>query len=192
MRAASVLLVGLLALLLAGCAGLIGGDPARLVLAPGDLPSGFARAAAGPYSDADVARTFGLTLAQVRGTLGRRAGYRAVFRGGGPILRVDSTVSLYRGAVAADKALGFELRANRAANPAARPLSLPRIGQRSQALAWGATDARTHAPLTVVAVYWRQNNALAAVVAVGAPGAFQPEQVLRLARIQEEKLRRAA
>ena len=179
------------ALLLAGCVGLIGGNPGRLVLGLADLPPGFVQVAAGPYTNADMAQAFAMPPAQVQGKLGRLDGYQAEFFSKGPILRVDSTVSLYQGAVAARHALRFEIATNRRINAAERDLNLPRVGAQSTALQWTAIDAPSHVTLDFIAIYWRRNNALGAVVAVGRDGSIRPAEVLKLAQAQDAKFRRA-
>src|SRR5579875_1246419 len=175
------------ALLLAACAGLIQGDPSRLVLTVSDLPAGFQQQSANPYSNADVAKAFGVQPDAVSKTLARISGYRAMFvkpAGPGDLgpTSVDCVVSLYQGAVAARKALDFEVQVNRKANAAMQAVDAPTLGDQSQAFTWVEPDAQTKQAMRVYAFYWRQRNALVAVSMVAPDGSIQLDDALAVAR----------
>jgi hypothetical protein len=178
------------ALALAGCFGLIRTNPGNLVLAPHDVPAGFVRTVAAPYTDAQVATAFGIPATTVANTLGRIDGYRAVYTSGP--LSLESIVSLYRGAVPAEKALSIEVTANRQAHPGLTTLHVPTLGNQTQAFRGSVQDPTTKHTLAVVTIYWRQNNAIAALSLTGPPSAVSNATALAMAQAQERHMRAAA
>ena len=186
------------ALLAAGCAGLIQGDPSKLALPAAQAPSGFHALSGAVYANADVAQAFGIPESQVSGGMGRLTGYRATYvrdttaaslnQGA---IRVDSVVSLYQGAVPAQNALTFEVNANKQKITNLQTLSLGSLGQTSVTFAYTQTDTTTGMILRFVNVYWRERNALAAISVAGVQGAFPDSEAMQLARDQDDLLRKA-
>jgi hypothetical protein len=211
----AALAVGLGALA-TGCAGLIQGDPSKLVLPSGQVPSGFHLLSGATYTNADVAQAFGIPESQVSGAMGRLTGYRVTYirdvtAGGltaGPI-RIDSVVSIYQGAVPAGRALTYEINANKQRITGLQALSLGSVGQSSASFAYtqtatetatgsatasaspGAVAGQGQVTLRFVDVYWRERNALAAVSVAGVQGAFPDSLAMELARRQDAILRKA-
>lgn len=187
------------ALVAAGCGGLIQGNPAKLVLAPGQVPSGFHVLSQGSYANAAVAKAFGITASQVSGSMGRLTGYRVTFvrdvtaanlKQGAA--QIDSVVSLYQGAVPAGNALAFEIKANKQRVKGLQALSLGSVGQQSFAFAYNQVEAQANVTVRYVNVYWRERNALAAVSVVGVLGSFPDSQAMQLARVQDALLKKAS
>ncbi len=187
------------ALVAAGCGGLIQGNPAKLVLAPGQVPSGFHVLSQGSYANAAVAKAFGITASQVSGSMGRLTGYRVTFvrnvtaanlKQGAA--QIDSVVSLYQGAVPAGNALAFEIKANKQRVKGLQALSLGSVGQQSFAFAYNQVEAQAKVTVRYVNVYWRERNALAAVSVVGVLGSFPDSQAMQLARVQDALLKKAS
>jgi hypothetical protein len=211
-RALALLLLGC-AVLAAGCAGLIQGDPGKLVLTLAQVPSGFHVLAGGTYANSDVAQAFGIPVSQVSGSMQRLTGYRVTFirdvtasnLNQGPI-RIDSVVSLYQGAVPAGNALTYEINANRQRITNLQTLTLGSIGQQSASFAYTQTAApsttasatasgsaaasQPTVTLRFVDVYWRERNALAAISVAGVQGSFPDSLAMQLAKQQETLLRK--
>jgi hypothetical protein len=183
-------------LLLSACAGLVTADPATLVLRAADLPQGFVQAAAGPYTNAEVAQRFGVPPDQVEGRLGRVRGYRSVFVRQGPVsagaVEISSVASVYKGAVAARQGLTFEVEVNRRLHPDLRQLADPRVGDQALAFVWPWTDPQTHARLESLTVFWRRANVLGALSVLGVPGTLSVDEAVRLARIVDARCKAAA
>ncbi len=186
------------AVLAAGCGGLIQGDPSTLVLAAGQVPSGFHLLSKGTYTNADVAQAFGISASAVTSSMQRVTGYRSAFvrnvtaanMSQGPV-RIDSVVSLYQGAVPAGNALNLEIQANKQRITGLQTLSLGSVGQQSYSFAYNQADSTINATLRFVDVYWRERNAIAAISVAGVKGSFSDSEAMQLARTQDALLKRA-
>jgi hypothetical protein len=173
-----------------------GSSPAAIVLAPGDLPAGFAVDPAGTGSrpNARAAKEFDVPLAAFR-RWGRVTGYEASFTRATRLDRrrrgavsVTSGVSVYRDAGGAHAAYAFNVKRCRRA-PFARPAPAAGVGQ--EALLCGAAVERGGQTAILYPLIWRRDRVFAAITAVGLPGQIGPADVLPLARRQDERIRAA-
>jgi hypothetical protein len=171
-------------------------SPAAMVLAPADLPAGFAldRTATGPRPNARAANEFDVPLAAFR-QWGRVTGYEASFTRPARLVRrtrgallVTSGVSVYGDAAGAHAAYAFNVKRCRRA-PFARRARAVDVGQ--EALLCRATVDRGGEAAVLYTLVWRRGRVFAALTAVGQPGQIRPADVLPLARRQDERIRSA-
>jgi hypothetical protein len=165
-----------------------------MVLAPGDLPAGFAvdRTRTGSRPNAPAAKEYDVPLATFR-RWGRVSGYEASFtRAAGRDRRrsgavsVTSGVSVYEDPGGAHAAYAFNVKRCRRA-PFARRAPAAGVGQ--EALLCGAAVERNGEAAILYTLIWRRGPIFAAITAVGLPGRIGPADVLPLARRQDERIR---
>ena len=177
--------IGLVALLLAGCAGdSTSVDESALptvVLQPADLPSSFERFDEGRQASADQPEGGRAEP----GRFGRRGGWKSRFRRRGDsetrgLLVVESRADLFKSGGGAEDEL------DAIASEGGRTLADGGLGD--EAVVVTKAQQAFPRPLVTYVVSWRSDNVVAAVTANGFKGRVSERDALRLARLQQARI----
>jgi hypothetical protein len=185
------LLVAALAVAIVGAALAARLDPSSMVLSEGDLPSGFHsnREHTGVWSNHSFADGRA-ALERLVARSGRITGYSVVFdksTSDGLLRTVRSRTDLCRRAAGADKLLAWLEMAQKTQSGQSVRLGNPAYGRtRLKVGSEGWVYWRRGSPAYTI-VGWRQGRIVAFVEGWGIPRA----QVIRVARVQEQRIRHA-
>jgi hypothetical protein len=189
-RALALVLVALVTVLVPAAAtgGSSGNDPKKLVLQGRDLPAGVQRVKARSVPNAVANR-------EAPGNdnftaLSRLSGYEVQYaRKAAPTLELITAANLFKSSLGAEEALGPVIRWAQAGGPAFSRVSLrDSLGHESR-LYKGRTT-RAGKKLDVYLVVWRSVRTIAVLRATAAAGTLPRDDVLALARDQQDRVSR--
>jgi hypothetical protein len=159
-------------------------DPKLLVLSLRDLPTGFARAAAGYLSNSDA--TLRAPVKRDFAKLGRVDGYVAEYRGPAAGY-VGSVASTYRNATWGHLAFTRNVGTAKRIKPRARRLRVGvGLGDEARLFTWPPGPGKAG-----FLVMWRAQSIYASVWESGAPGTLRSRDLVGLARKQQARILRA-
>jgi hypothetical protein len=191
-RSLKVVVFWLVLALLVASASSASRDPKNMVLRLQDMPTGFELTTSHYTSVTAAAKSSSVSVAQYK-AWGYLTAYESDFSKKGSISdllssasQITSSVTVYRTATGAGKSL-----ASSVASCNKSPFKELSVGAKigDEAHLCSATHTSGSVTGQVYAVLWRRGRLKAAVLVAGVAGGTSPDQAVRLAKVQDKRMR---